>query len=146
MVVGTLADIDQLLLAVLGILTVLDGLHAPALGGDNLHALAIGEGGLVVGDAENAVGSIGSGCQRTFSDALPDGGISLCLTAAIHSHHDALNAPEQGDNNKEAQKELELGRMLQFNVFHLIIILPFYFFTFSSSRTSRGACHGECRA
>ena len=55
MVVGTLADIHQFLLAGLGILAVLHRTHAPLVGSDNLHALAVRKCHLVVGDRENAV-------------------------------------------------------------------------------------------
>ena len=55
MVVRTLADIHQFLLAGLSIFAILHRLYTPLVGSNNLHTLAIGECNLVVGDRENAM-------------------------------------------------------------------------------------------
>ena len=55
MIVGTLANIHQFLLAGFGILTVLDRLDTPLVSCHYLHALTVREGRLVVGNRENAV-------------------------------------------------------------------------------------------
>lgn len=51
MIERTLADVDKFLFALLGIFAVLDGTHAPLLGSDNLHALAVGERYFIVWNA-----------------------------------------------------------------------------------------------
>lgn len=48
MIVRTLADVDELVHAFLGILTIPDRTYAPLLSSHNLHTLAVGKGSLVV--------------------------------------------------------------------------------------------------
>ena len=55
MIVRTLANIHQFLLAGLSILAVFDRTDTPLVGSHNLHALTIGESRLVVRNGENAV-------------------------------------------------------------------------------------------
>ena len=55
MVVRTLADIHQLVLALLGLLTVLHGAHAILVGSENLRLLQVGEGVFITGHAIDAM-------------------------------------------------------------------------------------------
>ena len=59
MIVRALADVDELVHAFLGILTIPDRPYAPFLGSHNLHALAVGEGCLVVGHTTDGVIGVG---------------------------------------------------------------------------------------
>ena len=106
MIIGTLADIDELLLAGLGISAVLDGTYTPLVGSNNLHALAIGEGGLVVGHAENAVFLLGidDGSSWLVSRFL------IALGGRRRGQIDMVATSHEKDDGKEEDDELMLGR------------------------------------
>ena len=114
-VVRTLADIDQFLLTVFGISTVLYWPDAPMLGSHYLYGLTVRERRLVVRDGADGMEPRGmwNGLRIPRSAGIR----SLALFTGsfvmiLRADHDGFDKSQQGNNGKEAEEELALGRSL----------------------------------
>jgi len=95
-VIGIRTNIDQFAFARLGILTVLHGRDAPAVGGGELETIGVGEGHGVVGDGTNLMiftiyGFLGR--AKRFASPIYDFG----LRQNILTPHASLHSPRRSD-------------------------------------------------